>query len=160
MSALGADLTAVEEMVMALLVEMNATVASLEVTVEHAMLENGVKQLAMDEVTKQYDNDLKEWKSEVGATGQKTKMEIMHAVAIVMQAIEQPMEDAYEMEQPVVDAMVDEGFENVKQPIMDAVTTCKPRNSWDTKRKNKQRARKRQLKLVGTDGDVLEGVDL
>ena len=47
---------------------------------------------------------------------------------------------------------MNEGFGNVKQPIVDVVTTCKPRNSWDTKRKNVQKARKRQFESADVKG--------
>ena len=115
---------------------------------ENGMLEGRVKQPAMDAVTDQYNEHLNNWKLQAGFDGKQAIMEIMDAMSGVGQDTQQPMVDAVEK------------CEMVKQPIMDAVTVCKPRNSWDTKRKNKQRARKRQLKLVGTDGDVLEGVDL
>ena len=62
---------------------------------------------------------------------------------------------------------VDVGYPGGGQSEMDV--TCKSerqsdvdvanKNSIQNKR-NKQRARKRRLKLVGTDGGVLEGIDL
>ena len=59
--------------------------------------------------------------------------------------------------QPMVDAV--SGNRNVKQPLEDAVADVKIKNSWDTKRKNIQTARKRQINLrvyvkkCGDDGD-------
>ena len=57
--------------------------------------------------------------------------------------------------QPMVDAV--SGNRNVKQPLEDAVADVKIKNSWDTKRKNLQTARKRQINLrvkkCGDDDD-------
>ena len=166
-----------EEMVMAFLVEMNATVTSLEVTVEHAMLENGVKQPTMDAVDKQYDDDLKEWKSGINAHGRRTTMEVMDALVTMMQNERQSdvdveflndgqsnMDVTYQSGQQ---SDVDVGYPGGRQSEMDVTYKSERQSDVDVANKNsvqnkrnKQRARKRRLKLVGTDGGVLEGVDL
>ena len=64
-----------------------------------------------------------------------------------------------EVKQSVMDANVDgkqsimdaDVETEVKQSAMDAVTRVKPKNSWDTKRKNLRRMQKRKLRDAKTD---------
>ena len=128
-----ADVTEVAAtMVMNLLNEVNAAVTALEVTMENGMLEGQVKQPAMDAVTDQYGEQLNNWKLQTRSDGKQAIMEIMDAMSGV----------GKDTQQPVVDAVEKCGM--VKQPFVDAV--IKKSNSWDTKRKNVQKARKRQMK--------------
>ena len=97
----------------ALLDEMKAAVAALEVTVEYAMLEE------CDEVQRWKGSAMAEFQSDV---------------------------------QSAMDAVSNVEFVDVKQPIVDAVATCKSKNAWDTKRKNAQKARKRRVMSMDVNG--------
>ena len=137
---LEADLTAVEAimMVMSLLNEVNAAVTALGVTMEDGMLEGRVRQPDMDAVTDQYGEQLNNCKLQTRSDGKQAIMEIMDAMSGVGKDTQQPMVDAVEK------------CGMVKQPFVDAVT--KKTNSWDTKKKNVQKARKRQMKST-RDGE-------
>ena len=86
----------------------------------------------MPAVTDQYDEHLINWKLQTRSDGKQAIMEIMDAMSGV----------GKDAQQPVVDAVEKCGM--VKQPFVDAV--IKKTNSWDRKRKNVQKARKRQMK--------------
>ena len=102
------------------------------------MLEGRVKQPVMDAVTDEYGEHLNSWMLQTRSDGKRAIMEIMDAMSVVRKDTQQPM----------VDAVEECGM--VKQPFVDAV--IKKANSWDTKRKNVQKAWKRQMKLA-RDGE-------
>ena len=97
-------------------------------------------QYSMDEITDQYGEQLINWKLQARSDGKQAIMEIVDAMSGV----------GKDTQQPVVDAV--EKCRLVKQPFVDAV--IKKTNSWDTKRKNVQKARKRQMKSARDGGGV------
>jgi hypothetical protein len=126
-------------MVTSLLSEVDAAATALEVTMENEMLGGRVKQPAMDAVTDQYDYQLNNWKLQARSDGKQAVMEIMDAMSVMGKHTQQSMMDAVEK------------CEMAKQPVKDAVAVLK-KNSWDTKRKNVQKARKRHRKSA-KDGE-------
>ena len=123
---------------------MGLAVAALETMVDVGQSSLGVE-------LEEYDEDLEKWKSEVKANGRKTTMEVMDALATMVRLSDQNqsvMDANVDGKQSVMDADIET---EVKQSAMDAVTRVKPKNSWDTKRKNLRRMQKRKLRDAKTD---------
>jgi hypothetical protein len=160
LSAMKQAATVDEAAILAFLHEMGLAVAALETMVDVGQSSLGVE-------LEEYDEELEKWKSEVKANGRKTevvdalvtmvndqKQSVMDADVNVKQSV---MDANVNVKQSVMDANVDgkqsvmdaDVETEVKQSAMDAVARVKPKNSWDTKRKNLQRVQKRKLRDEG-----------
>jgi len=162
LSAMKQAATVDETAILAFLHEMGLAVAALETMVDVGQSSLGVE-------LEEYDEELEKWKSEVKANGRKTTMEVVDALVTMVNDQKQSVMDAnvnvkqsvmdanVNVKQSVMDANVDgkqsvmdaDVETEVKQSAMDAVARVKPKNSWDTKRKNLQRMQKRKLRDEG-----------
>ena len=166
LSAMKQAATVDETAILAFLHEMGLAVAALETMVDVGQFSLGVE-------LEEYDEELEKWKSEVKANGRKTTMEVVDALVTMVNDQKQSVMDANvnvkqsvmdadvetKVKQSVMDANVDgkqsvmdaDVETEVKQSAMDAVARVKPKNSWDTKRKNLRRMQKRKLRDTKTD---------
>ena len=124
----------------------------------------------------EYDVQLDNWKSEMNANCGQAKMEVLNAMAEALQYQQSEMDveyDKYRQSEMDVEydnyrqSEMDVEYENYRQSGMGVVYRGERQSNMDValgnsiqSKRNKQRARKRRLKLVGTDAGVLEGVDL
>ena len=95
------------------------------------------------------------------STMEQVMLDLLKEMNTVVTSVEATIEDAVvrfgDEKQSILDASMNpNGFENqnVKQPLEDAIASVKLKKSWDTKRKNMQTARKRQMKSARRSEEI------